>query len=145
MNLTELFLTASPAEIAAALLMIGGAVFWLIAAAGLLRLPDVLMRMHASTKAGALGAGMVLVASALSFADTGAAARALGALAFLLLTAPVAAHVIGRAAYRSGAPLSARTWLDERRGERARAATLRAVEGAAPERPSAPAPDQKAG
>ncbi|MGF1553471.1 MAG: monovalent cation/H(+) antiporter subunit G [Paracoccaceae bacterium] len=93
-----------------------GAGLVVIAAIGLVRMPDVLMRMHASTKAGTLGAGFVMLGTAIGFEDTGASARAIGALAFLLLTAPVAAHMIGRAAYRSGVRLSPRTWIDERRG-----------------------------
>jgi multicomponent Na+:H+ antiporter subunit G len=112
----EAVAAASAGEIVAAVLVLVGAAFCVIAGIGVLRMPDVFMRMHASTKAGTLGAGLIMVAAAVAFDTTGAAARALGAMAFILLTAPVAAHVIGRAAYLSSAPLSARTWIDERSG-----------------------------
>ena len=106
---------AGAADIAAAVLVLLGAAFCLVATIGLLRMPDVLMRMHASTKAGTLGAGLILIGTAIGFDSTWAAARAFGAMAFILLTAPVAAHMIGRAAYMSGIVLSPRTWIDERR------------------------------
>ncbi|MEL6217166.1 MAG: monovalent cation/H(+) antiporter subunit G [Pseudomonadota bacterium] len=114
MDLAALFAAASLGEIVASALVLIGAAFCLIAGIGVLRLPDVFMRMHASTKAGTLGAGLILIAAAVSFGTTEAAARALGAVVFILVTAPAAAHVIGRAAYLSGAPLSERTWIDER-------------------------------
>lgn len=84
-----------------------GSAFGLIAALGVLRFPDLMTRMHAATKAGTLGAGLLLAAVALAFADASVTARVLATLAFLLLTAPVASHVLGRAAYRSGL----RPWL----------------------------------
>jgi multicomponent Na+:H+ antiporter subunit G len=105
----------------AALLIVAGAAFSLVAALGVLRLPDLLMRMHAATKAGTLGAGLMLLATAAAKLDGGVALRAFAALAFLLLTAPVAAHLIGRAAYMSG---QVRLWegtrVDEFRGLRGR-------------------------
>ncbi len=88
-----------------AILMVGGAMFCLVAAIGVLRLPDLFMRMHASTKAGTLGAGMLLVAVALHFGAGGVTARALVTIAFLVLTAPVAAHMIARAGYYRGTQL----------------------------------------
>ena len=120
---------ASAGELLAAAFVLVGAAFCIIAAIGILRMPDVFMRMHASTKAGTLGAGMILVAAAVAFDTTGAAARALGAMAFILLTAPVAAHVIGRAAYLSAAPLSDRTWIDERSGMGARSGSSEGESG----------------
>lgn len=99
-----------------AILIVVGALFTLVAAVGVLRLPDVLIRMHASTKAGTLGCGLILLALAIgSGGDTGTIARALAAFIFLLLTAPVAAHMIGRAAYRTGVPLWENTRIDELR------------------------------
>jgi multicomponent Na+:H+ antiporter subunit G len=89
-----------------------GCLFCLVAAVGLVRLPDTLTRMHAATKAGTLGAGMIMAAVAVFFADIGIVLRALLGLVFLYMTAPVGAHLIGRAAYRSGIQLSSRTWVD---------------------------------
>jgi len=97
----------------AAMVLTGGA-FCLVAAIGLLRFDDVFMRLHASTKAGTLGVGMIMAAAAIGFDATGSVARALSALVFLLLTAPVAGHMIARAAYAAGATLSPRTVIDER-------------------------------
>lgn len=90
--------------ILAALVILGG-FFCFVAGLGVLRLPDVLIRMHASTKAGTLGAGLIFIAVALVFADTATITRAVATILFLFITAPVAAHMIGRAAFRSGVPL----------------------------------------
>ena len=98
----------------ATLLILGGA-FAAIAGIGLLRLPDVLIRMHASTKAGTLGVGLIVIAVAVSKGDALVTTKAALIILFLLLTAPVAAHLIGRAAYRSGTPLWSRTVIDEAR------------------------------
>lgn len=95
-----------------AALILMGSLFCLLAAVGLIRLPDTLIRMHAATKAGTLGAGLILAAVAVFFADIGTVARSLLAVVFIYMTAPVAAHLIGRAAYRSGIQLSSRTWVD---------------------------------
>jgi len=69
--------------------------------------------MHAATKAGTLGAGLLVIAEALFYQQLGISLRAFTVIALLLLTAPVAAHLIARASYRSGVTLSNRTWIDE--------------------------------
>jgi len=92
-------------EIVMAVLILLGGFFCFVAGLGVLRLPDVLIRMHASTKAGTLGSGLILVAVAIWFADTATTTRAVATILFLLITAPVAAHMIGRAAFRSGVEL----------------------------------------
>lgn len=83
--------------LAGILVLIGG-VFALIAALGVLRLPDVLTRMHASTKAGTLASSLILIAVAIQFGDVSAIAKATAAVLFLMLTAPLAAHMLGRSA-----------------------------------------------
>ncbi len=103
-------------QVAAALLLLGGGVFCLISAIGLYRLPDVLIRMHASTKAGTLGGGMILLGVAFFYQEGAIVMRSLAAIAFLLITVPVAAHMIGRAAYVMGVPLWRGTVVDEVRG-----------------------------
>lgn len=97
----------------AAVMMLAGALFAFVAAVGVVRLPDLLVRMHAATKAGTMGAGLILLGVALHDLHTGVTLRALSAIFFLLLTAPVSAHLIGRAAYRSGIRLWDRTRVDE--------------------------------
>ncbi|MEM7496464.1 MAG: monovalent cation/H(+) antiporter subunit G [Pseudomonadota bacterium] len=107
--------TASIGEILASAILLIGAAFALVAGIGLVRMQDVFMRMHASTKAGTLGVGLIMLGTSIGFDDGWAAARAFGAFVFVLLTAPVAAHMIGRAAYLARTPLSPRTMIDERR------------------------------
>lgn len=92
-------------DIITGVLLLAGALFVFVAALGLVRMPDVYIRMHAATKAGTLGTMLILAAAAVHGADLGITARAVAAIAFLLTTAPVAAHLIGRAAYLGGVPL----------------------------------------
>ncbi len=101
-------------EVAAGVLALIAGLFALVAALGILRMPDVILRMHASTKAGTLACGLTMLAAAMVFGDLAVAVRAAGVVVFLLLTAPVAAHMIGRAALRTGVPT--RLW-DPARGE----------------------------
>lgn len=97
-------------------LFILGAFLMFLAGVGLLRLPDVFIRMSAATKASTLGAGFILLAAALYFDDLGTTSRAIATIFFLLLTGPVAAHRIARAAYFDGAPLWDGTVRDDLRG-----------------------------
>ena len=85
------------AYVAGVLCLLGGA-FAVIAAVGILRLPDVLTRMHASTKAGTLASALILVAVAIEFREMDVTAKAVAAILFLMLTAPLAAHMLGRSA-----------------------------------------------
>ena len=78
------------------MVLVGGA-FAIVASLGVIRLPDVLTRMHASTKAGTLASSLILAAVALFFDNPSTTAKAIAAVLFLLLTAPLAAHMLGRA------------------------------------------------
>lgn len=104
------------ATIISILLIIIGALFMFVAALGVFRMPDLFLRMSATTKAATLGAGFILLAAAVYFNDFGVTTRALATIVFLLITAPVAAHMIGRAAYFNGVPLWEGTIVDELRG-----------------------------
>lgn len=95
------------------IVMILGALFMLLAAVGLLRMPDLLTRMHATTKAGAFGAGLMLLGVALEFDDLSLQVRALAIILFITLTTPVAAHAIGHAGYLSGVKLWGGTLKDD--------------------------------
>ncbi|NLF53528.1 MAG: cation:proton antiporter [Thauera phenolivorans] len=86
--------------LSAALLLLGG-VIGLVGAIGVLRLPDCYTRMHSASKAGALGAALVLAGVAAA-SSGGFALAALFALVVLLATAPLAAHAMARAAHRAG-------------------------------------------
>ena len=101
-------------EIAASVLILVGALFALLAAVGVLRLADVFTRMQSSTKASTLGLGCLLGGLVLLHFNTEFVIRAASIGAFIMLTVPVSAHVIARAAARTGAPLWTRTHVDER-------------------------------
>lgn len=93
--------------------MIGGTGFMAVAAVGLIRLPDLYTRMHAVTKAGTLGIGLLLLSAAVAFADVSVATRAFVALLFVLFTAPISAHMIGRAGYLGNVSLWEGTAFDD--------------------------------
>lgn len=88
-----------------ALCLVAGAALCLLAAVGVLRLPDFFMRMHAATKAGVVGSGLILFGVGFADMTVGTWAKVSLAILFLLLTTPVAGHMLGRAAYVGGAPL----------------------------------------
>lgn len=100
-------------ELLSVALLLLGALLLLVAAIGVVRMPDVLLRMSAVSKASSLGASLMLIGAALALWDGGAAARALAGTLFLFLTAPVASHLVGRAAYRLGVPLWKGTAVDD--------------------------------
>ena len=104
-------------DVLTGLMWIVGSLFALLAAAGVLRMPDVFTRMQASTKASTLGLGCLLVGAALQLGDLASVVRLVSIGAFLLLTTPVSAHVIARASYRAGVRLWSGTVLDERHRE----------------------------
>ena len=97
-------------------LFLAGALLALLAAVGVLRMPDVFTRMQASSKASTLGLGCLLAGLAIRHPDVSFIVRAGTIGAFMLLTTAVAAHVIARAAALSGAPLWKETVVDERPG-----------------------------
>ncbi|WP_344562627.1 monovalent cation/H(+) antiporter subunit G [Streptomyces axinellae] len=90
------------ADGAGAAFMLGGAVLCLLAGIGLWRLPDVLTRMHAATKPQSLGLLLVLIGAGLWLRNIIDLSTLLLVGVFQLLTSPVAAHMVGRAAYRTG-------------------------------------------
>lgn len=102
-------------ELVVSVLLFGGATFMILASVGIVRLPDLPTRMHASTKAGAMGAMLIMGGVAVHFADSVVFARAVAIVVFILITTPISAHVIGRAAYFVGVPLWSGTIKDELR------------------------------
>jgi multicomponent Na+:H+ antiporter subunit G len=103
-------------ELLTGILLVLGAAFMLIAGLGVWRMPDLLTRMHATTKAGVLGAGLMLVGVGVYFGEVSVLVRVVAVIGFIMLTAPVAAHVIGRAGYFVGVPLWEHTLKDELKG-----------------------------
>ncbi len=87
------------------LLALAGAFFALVAALGLVRLPDFYCRMHAAAKAGSLGGSLFLLAAALALGELGTWVQALLTIVFFYLTAPIASHLLGRVARQQGTPM----------------------------------------
>ncbi|MBC2775592.1 monovalent cation/H(+) antiporter subunit G [Rhizobium sp. AQ_MP] len=100
-----------------ALLTVVGALFSLIAAIGLNRLPDLYTRMHAASKAGTVGSGLLLLAVGLHAADVATFGRAVAGIVFFVLTAPISAHLLARAAHKVGYKLSAVSVRDDMLGK----------------------------
>ena len=80
----------------AGIFLIAGALFALVAAIGVVRMPDLFCRMHAATKAGAFGVALILIGLCLTLPSLRVILQSLLIIAFFYLTAPVAAHMIGR-------------------------------------------------
>ncbi|HGS4460749.1 TPA: monovalent cation/H(+) antiporter subunit G [Vibrio metschnikovii] len=92
-------------DVIIAILILTGSFLMLLAGIGINRMPDLLTRMHATTKAGALGVGLMVVAFAVvNWGDMAFVVRALAVVVFVILTAPIAAHVLARASYFVGVP-----------------------------------------
>ncbi|HWK97065.1 MAG TPA: monovalent cation/H(+) antiporter subunit G [Pseudolabrys sp.] len=104
-------------NVLSALFLLAGGTICLIAALGVLRLPDFFLRMHAATKAGVTGAGLVLIGVAFAEPSVGMSLKVALAITFLLLTTPVAGHLLARAGYVAGVPLWGGTYQDELAGE----------------------------
>jgi multicomponent Na+:H+ antiporter subunit G len=91
-----------------------GTFFLLVGVIGIVRLPNVYNRMHATTKSTTLGASSILLAAVVYFGGDGAGLAALVAIVFLFITAPTGAHMISRAAKKMGVPfLEGVTWPGE--------------------------------
>lgn len=87
----------------AAVLLVAGAVLLVIAAWGVVTLPDALARQHAATKAGTLALALVGLGAFVAVPDAGWAWRVALIVGFLLATLPVASHLLARAAVREAA------------------------------------------
>ena len=97
----------------AAALLLAGSLLSAIAGLGILRFPDVYTRLHAASKAGPLGAGLILLAVAFMAADGAIAIRCVLGFLFLILTSPVSAHLLARSALHAGTSPDARTSIQE--------------------------------
>lgn len=101
------------ADVASAVCLLGGAFLAFAAGVGVLRFPDLLARMHAGTKPQVLGLILVLIGLALRLRSGGAVWALVLVAVFQMLTAPVAAHMVGRAGYRTGKVRSDLLVVDE--------------------------------
>jgi len=95
-------------------LVVVGSFFLAIGTIGLIRLPDVYNRMHATSKATTLGAASLFLAATVYYGPQGAGLTSLVGIAFLFLTAPTGAHMISRAAQKMGVPFFGEAvWPDQ--------------------------------
>lgn len=108
-------------DVVTAIVWLVGSAFALLAAVGVLRMPDVFTRMQASTKASTLGLACLLIGTAVQMGDLASVIRVASIGAFVLLTTPVSGLVIARASYFADVPLWKGTVLDERERDSGRA------------------------
>lgn len=94
-----------------------GTLFVLLAGVGILRMPDTYLRMAVTTKAATLGIGLILISAAIYFNDLSTTTRVLAVIIFILLTAPVGAHLIGKASYITGVKMWEKTLMDDLDGK----------------------------
>lgn len=103
----------TPKTVICVILMTTGALLMFVAALGILRMPDLYLRISAAAKAGTLGVGSILAGVAIHFWELELTGRAAAVVAFVVLTTPVAGHVLGLAAYLAGVPLWKETLHDD--------------------------------
>jgi multicomponent Na+:H+ antiporter subunit G len=101
--------------VVASVLVLTGAALVLLAGIGVVRFPDVLTRANAAAKATGLGIAVLLAGTAVAIGTPRALVILGAAVVVQFATSPVSGHVIGRAAYRSGAPLWEGTHTDDLR------------------------------
>ncbi|MFO7720583.1 MAG: monovalent cation/H(+) antiporter subunit G [Gillisia sp.] len=104
-------------EIIVGILAFLGTMFVLFAAVGMVRMPDTYLRISVTTKAATLGIGLLLFAAAIYSYDVAITAKVLVIILFILLTAPVSAHLIGRTSYFSGVKLWKNSVMDDLEGK----------------------------
>ncbi|KKO52380.1 monovalent cation/H(+) antiporter subunit G [Paenibacillus sp. DMB20] len=104
-------------ELLLGLVVLFGALMSAVSAFGLIRLPDVYLRSHAATKSATLGVLLILSGAFLYFMFyvEHVSAKLLLGIIFVFITSPVAGHLNGRAAYRSGVPLWEQSEYDDLR------------------------------
>lgn len=104
-------------EVIVGILAFLGSLFVLFAAVGMIRMPDTYLRISVTTKAATLGIGLLLMAAAIHSYDIAITAKVLVIILFILLTAPVSAHLIGRTSYFSGVKLWKDSVMDDLEGK----------------------------
>ncbi len=116
-------------DVVAGALLLAGALLGLGAGVGLLRFPDLLSRMHTAAKPQVLGLILVVIALALRLRDGSVAWMLVLVVLVQLVTAPVAAHLVARAGYRTGKVDSQRLVVDELTRDLAVASGVGLLEG----------------
>lgn len=100
-------------DIVTIVLLITGTTFALLASIAVVRMPDLYTRMHGATKCATLGVGCTILAATVQFAKLETTTVAILVIGFMFLTAPVAAHMIGRTAHQMRVPKWSGTVVDE--------------------------------
>ena len=108
-----MMITDSLKDLITAALLLIGAFFMFVGSVGLVRMPDLFMRMSATTKSVTLGVSFMLLGAAAHFGELGLGARIVATVAFVFITAPISAHMIGRAGYARQVKLWEGTIADE--------------------------------
>lgn len=101
------------ADIIVVVLMAAGVFFHIVASLGILRMPDLYMRISGMSMAGTLGTSCFMIAAAVHFADFAITCRAIVIILFIFITSPISGHILGRAAYLSGLPLWPKSVIDQ--------------------------------
>jgi multicomponent Na+:H+ antiporter subunit G len=104
-------------DIVVGVLSFFGTIFVLLAAVGLLRMPDTYLRISVTTKAATLGIGLLLLAAVVHFNELSITSKVLAIILFIILTAPVSGHLIGRTSYFSGVKLWKNSVMDDLNGK----------------------------
>lgn len=102
-------------DIVVSILIVTGSFFMFLAAVGVARMRDLYMRMSALTKAPTMGVGLLLVVNVIVSPELEVIFKALAIVGLGFFASPIAAHMIGRAAYFQGVALWEGTLLDELR------------------------------
>jgi len=100
-------------QVLSSVFLLIGCLFALIAAIGLIRMPDVYLRMAAATKTTSLGIGLVALGTSLHFSSWHATAVCLGVVLFIVLTSPIAAHLLARSAYNAKSQRFSKTRIED--------------------------------
>ena len=90
-----------------------GTLFIFIASIGMLRMSNLLIRIHAATKASTLGVGLILIGAAIHFYTWAISIETILIIWFILMTTPIASHLMARASYFSNIKLTDSTFIDE--------------------------------
>jgi multicomponent Na+:H+ antiporter subunit G len=104
-------------EISIAVFAFLGSVLTLIAGVGMVRMPDFYLRMSVTTKAATLGIGFFMLCAAMYFQEASVTTKVGAIVLFTFLTAPIGAHLIGRAAYILGVPMWKKSVMDDLKGQ----------------------------
>ncbi len=100
-------------EIVIGIFLILGSFIVLLAGTGVVKMPDIYTRMSATSKASTLGVSVILITTGFFFGTTEIITRTILIVVFLMITAPVASHLLGKAAYLNKLPLWDRTKRDD--------------------------------